>query len=120
MDGFRVLAVEISAARRIRVHASFGWWFSLAVYPGVGLPGRTAVPFLVFQGAAVVSSIMTAPVYDDFPCRGCTFSLTVQEGSLFSMPSPAFVVCRFFSDSHSDWCEVVPRCRFDFRFSDNL
>ena len=27
---------------------------------------------------------------------------TVQEGSLFSTPSPAFIVCRFFDDGHSD------------------
>ena len=24
-------------------------------------------------------------------------------GSLFSMSSPAFIVCRFFDDGHSDW-----------------
>ena len=32
---------------------------------------------------------------------------TVQEGSLFSTPSPAFIVCRFFNDGHSDGCEVI-------------
>ena len=31
-----------------------------------------------------------------------TFPSTVQEGSLFSTRSPAFVVCRFFDDGHSD------------------
>ena len=25
--------------------------------------------------------------------------------SLFSTPSPAFIVCRLFDDGHSDWCE---------------
>ena len=30
------------------------------------------------------------------------------EGSLFSTSSPIFIVCRFFGDGHSDWCEVVP------------
>ena len=34
----------------------------------------------------------------------------MQEGSLFSTPSPAFIVCRFFDDGHSDWCEVIPHC----------
>ena len=29
-------------------------------------------------------------------------------GSLFSIPSPAFVVCTFFGDGHSDWCDVIP------------
>ena len=35
----------------------------------------------------------------------------MQEGSLFSTSSPAFIVCRFFFDSgHSDRCEVIPHC----------
>ena len=31
----------------------------------------------------------------------------MQEGSLFSTPSPAFIDCRFFDDGHSDQCEVI-------------
>ena len=31
----------------------------------------------------------------------------MQEGSLFSTPSPAFIVCRLFDDGHSDQCEVI-------------
>uniref|UniRef100_A0AC11D737 Ubiquinol-cytochrome c reductase complex assembly factor 2 n=1 Tax=Ovis aries TaxID=9940 RepID=A0AC11D737_SHEEP len=31
----------------------------------------------------------------------------VKEGSLFSTPSPAFVVCRLFDDCHSDACEIA-------------
>ena len=30
--------------------------------------------------------------------------------------SPAFIVCRFFDDGHSDWCEVIPHCSFDLHF----
>ena len=37
----------------------------------------------------------------------------MQEGSLFSTPSLAFIVCRSFDDGHSDCCEVVPHCSFD-------
>ena len=48
-----------------------------------------------------------------------TFPPTVQEGFLFSTPSPAFNVCRFFGDGHSDWCEVIFRCSFDLHFSNN-
>ena len=44
---------------------------------------------------------------------------TVQEGSLFSTPSPAFVVCRLFDDGHSDRCEVISHCSFDLHFSNN-
>ena len=40
-------------------------------------------------------------------------------GSLFSTPSPAFIVCIFFDDAHSDWYEVIPHCSFDLHFSNN-
>ena len=43
----------------------------------------------------------------------------MQEGSLFSTPSPAFIVCRPFDDDHSDWCEVVSHCSFDLHCSHN-
>ena len=39
--------------------------------------------------------------------------------SLFSTPSPAFIVCRLFDSSHSDQCEMVPHCGFDLHFSNN-
>ena len=32
---------------------------------------------------------------------------TVQECSLFSTASPAFIVCRLFDEGHSAWCEVI-------------
>ena len=40
----------------------------------------------------------------------------MQEGSLFSTPSPAFIVCRFVDDSHSDQCEVILHCSFGLHF----
>ena len=43
------------------------------------------------------SSIMAVSIY---------IPITVHECSLFSTPSPAFIVCRIF-DGHSDWCEVI-------------
>ena len=43
----------------------------------------------------------------------------MQEHSLFSTPSAAFLVCRFFDDGHSDLCEVISHCSFDLHFSDN-
>ena len=48
-----------------------------------------------------------------------TFPPRVQERSLFSTPSPAFIVCRLFNDDHSDWCEVISHCSFDFHVSNN-
>ena len=34
----------------------------------------------------------------------------MQERFLFSTSSPAFIVCSFFDDGHSDCCEVIPHC----------
>ena len=34
--------------------------------------------------------------------------IELQKGSLFSTPSPAFVIGGHINDGHSDWCEVVP------------
>ena len=42
-----------------------------------------------------------------------TFPPTVQERSLFSTPSPAFIICRVFDEGHSDQCEVISHCSFD-------
>ena len=47
-------------------------------------------------------------------------SPTVFEGFLFSTPSPAFIVCRFFDDGPSDRCEEVSHCSSDFHFSTNI
>ena len=48
-----------------------------------------------------------------------TFPPTGQECSLFSTPSPASIVCRLFEDGHSDRCEVISHCGFDWHFSNN-
>ena len=44
---------------------------------------------------------------------------TVEECSLFSTSFPAFIVCRLFDESHSDWCEVISHHSFDLHFSNN-
>ena len=43
----------------------------------------------------------------------------MQECSLFSTPSLAFIVCRLFDGGNSDWCEVISHCSFDVHFSNN-
>ena len=30
------------------------------------------------------------------------------------------IICRFFNNGHSDWCEVVTHCSLDLHFSNNL
>ena len=47
-----------------------------------------------------------------------TFPLAMQEGSLFSTPSPALFACGFFFYyGLSNRCEVVSHCSFDLHFS---
>ena len=82
-------------------------WLSLGISPWVGLLDPTVALFLVFKGTSILFSIVAVPI---------SFPPTVQEGSLLSTPSPAFVVCGFFGDSHSDWCEVISYY-FDLHFS---
>ena len=48
-----------------------------------------------------------------------TFPPTGQEGSLFSTPPPAFVMCGLINDAHSDWCDMVSHGSFDLHFSNN-
>ena len=52
-------------------------------------------------------------------CNQFTFPPIVQEGFLFSALSPAFIVCGFFDDGHSDQYEVLSFCSFDLHFSNN-
>ena len=66
--------------------------------------------FLIFEGISITSSIVAVSIY---------IPPTMQESSLFSTPSPAFIVCRLFDSSRSDWRDMVPHCGFGFHFSDN-
>ena len=53
------------------------------------------------------------------PLQCCTAAAPVQEHSLFSTPSPQFIVFRLFDDGHSDRCELKSHCGFDLHFSNN-
>ena len=62
----------------------------------MGLLGHMVVLFLVFKGISLLFSIVAISIY--IPTNN-------EEGSLFSISSPAFVVCGFFfffDDGHSD------------------
>ena len=103
-----VLAIVNSAAVHIGVHGGFfQFWFPQGICPIVGLLSHMVVLFLVFYSYHLPSCL-------------CHFTLTstVQEGSLFSTSSPAFIV-RLFDDSSSDMCEVISHCIFDVHFSKN-
>ena len=93
-----------------RIHVSLSILVSSGYMPRVGLLDHMVVLFLVFKGISIPSSVWL-----------CQFTLpsTVQEHSLFSTPSPAFIVCRRFDEGHSDQCGVIVHCGFDLHFSNN-
>ena len=65
-----------------------------------GLLGHMVVLFLVFYGTSLLFSIETLSMYiPTNSVRGFFFSSTL---------SPAFIVCSFFDNGHSDWCDVIP------------
>ena len=74
----------------------------------VGLLGHMVVLFLVFLKNLVMFSIVGLSI--------CILPAG-QEGSLFSTPAPAFIVCRLFNDGHSDWYEARYHYSFDFHLS---
>ena len=47
------------------------------------------------------------------------FAPVIDEGSLFTMFLPTFVIFGIFSDSHSDTLEMIAHCGFDLHFPDD-
>ena len=88
----------------------FKLWFSPDICPGVGLLDHMVVLFFIFL----------RNVHTGFHSAYTNLhSHQQREGSLFSIPSPAFNVCRLFDDGHSEQYEVVPRYNIDLHFCDN-
>ena len=103
---FHALVFVNSVAVNIRVHVSFQFIVLSRYMPRSGIAGSYGL-FLVFKGTSMLFSIVAIPIY--IPANGVG-------GSLFSIPSPAFIVCRFFDNGHSDWCKVMSHSSFDFAF----
>ena len=107
----RVLAIVNSAAMNTGLHVSFSVMVFSEHMPSSGIIGSHGGFTLSFLRNF---HLVLHSVYQ------FTFPPTVQEGSHFSTPSPAFIVCRFlFDNGHSNWCEVVPHRSFDLHFSNN-
>ena len=95
----------------IGIHVSFSILVSSEYIPRGGIGGS--------DGGFIPSLLRNLHTIFHSGCINFTFPPTVQEHSLFSTPSPAFIGCRFFDKGHSNWCEVISHCGFGLHFSDN-
>ena len=77
----------------------FQLWFSeYMISSGISGLYDSFIPFFFFKGSPYCSPRW----FYQF-----TFPPTVQEGSLFSVSSVAFIICSFFYDGQCDWCEAL-------------
>ena len=105
---FHVLATVKCAATNTEVHASLSIIISSGYMPSSGIVG--------LYGSSIPSFFFSNP-YTVLHSGCINFSPIVQEGSLFSTSSQAFIVCRLFNDGYSDWCEMILHCSFYLHFS---
>ena len=105
---FHVLAVVNSALMNTGVYESLSVLVSLVSVPSSGIAGS--------YGGFIPSVLRKLHTFFHSGCIDL-HSHQQYECSLFSTPSPAFIACRLLDSRHSDWCEMVPHCGFDLRFS---
>ena len=114
LDGhFHILAFVSSVAMNIGVHVSFQIMY-VFIFSGYIPRSRTAVSY----GCSIFSFLRNLHIVFHSGCLNL-HSHQQYKGSLFSISSPMFVICRLFDDSHSDRCEMTSHCCFDLNFSDN-
>ena len=109
---FCVLAIVKSALMNNGIHVSFSVLVTSRHMPSSGIAGSLVVLLSVF-----LRNLHT--IFHSGCINLHCHQERKQEHSLFSTPSPAFIVCRLFDDGHSDWCEVRSHCSFDLHFSNN-
>ena len=109
---FRVLAVINSATINIGVHVAFSFMVFSEYMSRRRITGSfgSFIPCCFFlRNLDTVLQSGYINLHSHQQCKKIPF---------FSTPSPTFIVCRFFDDGHSDWCELLTHCSFDLHFSD--
>ena len=108
---FHVLAIVNSAAINIKVHVPFSIMVSSGYISSSGIVGSYISCICSFlRNLHTVLHSGCINLHSHQQCKRVSYSQT---------PSPAFIVCKFFDDGHSDWCEVVPDCSFDLHLFNN-
>ena len=107
---FHVLAIVNCAALNTRMHVSFLRKVLSGYMPKSGVAGSYGSPMYSFLRYFHTVLHVVVPAYIPTNSAG-RFP--------FSIPPPAFVICRLINDGHSDWCEVISHSRFDLHFCNN-